>query len=204
MTFGCAGSSPVQGTINSFFKASSASSKKWLTNKDSELKLIYNVLIMMNKFLIFFFSLNILTQCQSQTITKMDDFKPRIQKSDSEWLEKLGPERFRILRQKGTEYPGSGEYDKNFKKGTYSCAGCGNKLFTSESKFDAHCGWPSFDKEIIPGAITEVRDFSAGMIRTEILCTQCGGHLGHVFNDGPTETKLRYCVNSLSMSFEEK
>ena len=86
----------------------------------------------MNKFLIFFFSLNILTQCQSQTITKMDDFKPRIQKSDSEWLEKLGPERFRILRQKGTEYPGSGEYDKNFKKGTYSCAGCGNKLFTSE------------------------------------------------------------------------
>ena len=159
---------------------------------------------MMNKFLFFFFSLNILTQCQSQTITKMDDFKPRIQKSDSEWLEKLGPQRFRILRQKGTEYPGSGEYDKNFKKGTYSCAGCGNKLFTSESKFDAHCGWPSFDKEIIPGAITEIRDFSAGMIRTEILCTQCGGHLGHVFDDGPTETKLRYCVNSLSMSFEER
>ncbi len=158
----------------------------------------------MNKFLIFFFSLNILTQCQSQTITKMDDFKPPIQKSDSEWLEKLGSERFRILRKKGTEYPGSGEYDKNFKKGTYSCAGCGSKLFTSESKFDAHCGWPSFDKEIIPGAITEIRDFSAGMIRTEILCTQCGGHLGHVFNDGPTETKLRYCVNSLSMSFEEK
>ena len=142
----------------------------------------------MNKFLIFFFSLNILTQCQSQTITKMDNFKPPIQKSDSEWLEKLGPERFRILR----------------KKGTYSCAGCGSKLFTSESKFDAHCGWPSFDKEIIPGAITEIRDFSAGMIRTEILCAQCGGHLGHVFNDGPTETKLRYCVNSLSMSFEAK
>lgn len=155
---------------------------------------------MMNKFLIFFFSLNILTQCQSQTINKMDDFKPRIQKSDSEWLEKLGPERFRILRQKGTEYPGSGEYDKNFKKGTYSCAGCGNKLFTSESKFDAHCGWPSFDKEINDKLVYDV-DYKLGYPRTEIKCKKCGGHLGHVFNDGPRPTGLRYCINSASLDF---
>ena len=155
----------------------------------------------MKKFLIFLFSLSILTQCQSQTITKMDDFKPRIQKSDSEWLEKLGPERFRILRQKGTEYPGSGEYDKNFKKGTYSCAGCGNKLFTSESKFDAHCGWPSFDDEI-KGAVKRITD--ADGRRTEILCNDCGGHLGHVFNDGPKETTgIRHCVNSVALVFKK-
>ncbi len=144
------------------------------------------------------------SQCQSQTITSMSDFKPEISKNETQWKQELGPERFRILRQKGTEYPGTGEYDKHFETGTYSCAGCGSNLFTSNSKFDAHCGWPSFDKEIIDGAITEIRDFSAGMIRTEILCSKCGGHLGHVFNDGPTETKLRYCVNSLSMTFKKE
>ncbi len=145
-----------------------------------------------------------LSQCQSQTTTSMSDFKPEISKNESQWKQDLSPERFRILRQRGTEYPGTGEYDQHFEIGTYSCAGCGSELFTSDSKFDAHCGWPSFDKEIIKGSITEIRDFSAGMVRTEILCTKCGGHLGHVFNDGPTETKLRYCVNSLSMSFERK
>ena len=144
------------------------------------------------------------SQFQSQTVTSMSDFKPEISKNETQWKQELGPERFRILRQKGTEYPGTGEYDKHFETGTYSCAGCGSDLFTSNSKFDAHCGWPSFDKEIIDGAITEIRDFSAGMIRTEILCSKCGGHLGHVFNDGPTETKLRYCVNSLSMTFEKE
>ncbi|MDG1253290.1 MAG: peptide-methionine (R)-S-oxide reductase MsrB [Schleiferiaceae bacterium] len=124
-------------------------------------------------------------------------------KSDSEWLAQLGPERYRILRQKGTEYPRSGVYDQHFEEGTYHCAGCGTTLFTSDSKFDAHCGWPSFDQAVNSEVVSESRDVSVGMIRTEILCRTCGGHLGHVFDDGPTETGLRYCVNSLSLTFEQ-
>jgi peptide-methionine (R)-S-oxide reductase len=92
----------------------------------------------------------------------------------------------------------------HFQKGVYSCGGCGAPLFESSSKFDGHCGWPSFDREIEEGKILERKDLSHGMVRTEILCAQCGGHLGHVFDDGPTETGLRYCVNSLSINFEEK
>ena len=91
----------------------------------------------------------------------------------------------------------------HFEKGVYTCGACGEPLFTSESKFDGHCGWPSFDKEIKEGKILEKTDTSHGMVRTEILCANCGSHLGHVFDDGPTETGLRYCVNSLSLEFEE-
>ncbi|CAI8302561.1 MAG: Peptide methionine sulfoxide reductase MsrB [Owenweeksia sp. TMED14] len=153
---------------------------------------------------IIFWSLLFLSsvQCQSQTISKMSDFIPEVVKEESQWLDELGSEKFRILREKGTEYPHTGKYNKHFKEGTYSCSGCGAELFKSSSKFDAHCGWPSFDKEVKEGAITEIRDISGGMVRTEILCTKCGGHLGHVFEDGPTETNLRYCVNSLSLSFD--
>ena len=123
-------------------------------------------------------------------------------KPEVNWKEELTDEQYRILRKKGTEMPHSGTYNLHFEKGTYCCAGCNEPLFESSTKFDAHCGWPSFDKEVREGAITEIRDVSGGMVRTEILCTKCGGHLGHVFDDGPTETKLRYCVNSLSLSFD--
>jgi peptide-methionine (R)-S-oxide reductase len=127
-----------------------------------------------------------------------------IQKTEAEWKAELGEERYRILRQAGTERPFSGTYNMHFQEGIYSCGGCGAPLFESSSKFDGHCGWPSFDREIEEGKILERKDMSHGMVRTEILCAQCGGHLGHVFDDGPTETGLRYCVNSLSINFQEK
>lgn len=128
--------------------------------------------------------------------------KYKINKTEDEWRNELSEEQFRILRQKGTERPHTGVYNLHFEKGTYVCAGCHQKLFESDSKFDAHCGWPSFDKSI-KGTVDYVLDKSHGMIRTEIVCSNCGGHLGHVFNDGPTETGTRYCVNSVSINFEK-
>ncbi|MBS7332227.1 MAG: peptide-methionine (R)-S-oxide reductase MsrB [Weeksellaceae bacterium] len=127
-----------------------------------------------------------------------------ITKTDEEWKELLTPNQYIVLRQAGTERPFTGEYNMHFENGIYVCAGCGEELFDSTSKFDSHCGWPSFDQEIESGKILEVRDESHGMIRTEILCGNCGGHLGHVFDDGPTETGLRYCVNSLSLDFKNE
>lgn len=124
-------------------------------------------------------------------------------KPEEQWKAELSPEQYRILRKKGTEYPHSGAYNMHFEEGTYVCAGCKEPLFDSSSKFNAHCGWPSFD-ESLPGKIVYERDHSHGMIRTEILCAACGGHLGHVFDDGPTKTGIRYCVNSLSLSFQNK
>ena len=125
-----------------------------------------------------------------------------VNKTEQEWKEQLGEERFTILRQKGTEYPHTGKYNLHYEKGTYVCGGCGEPLFKSDSKFNAHCGWPSFD-EAIPGKIEYKTDLSHGMKRVEILCANCGGHLGHVFDDGPTATGQRYCVNSLSIDFSE-
>lgn len=127
-----------------------------------------------------------------------------ITKTDEEWKELLTPNQYIVLRQAGTERPFTGEYNMHFENGIYVCAGCGEELFDSTSKFDSHCGWPSFDQEIESGKILEDRDESHGMIRTEILCGNCGGHLGHVFDDGPTETGLRYCVNSLSLDFKNE
>jgi len=127
----------------------------------------------------------------------------KIEKSEEEWRKELSEEEYRILRQKGTERPHTGRYNLHFEKGMYTCAGCGQKLFESDSKFDAHCGWPSFDKSI-KGTVEYVLDKTHGMIRTEIVCSNCGGHLGHVFNDGPTDTGTRYCVNSVSIDFEKE
>jgi peptide-methionine (R)-S-oxide reductase len=124
-------------------------------------------------------------------------------KTDDQWKTELGEERYRILRKKGTEYPHTGKYNLNFEKGTYSCGACGEKLFESNTKFDAHCGWPSFD-ESIPGKVEYISDVTLGMKRTEILCASCGSHLGHVFDDGPTKTGQRYCVNSLSVDFNKE
>jgi peptide-methionine (R)-S-oxide reductase len=122
-------------------------------------------------------------------------------KTDEQWRSELSAEEYRVLRKQGTEMPFSGQYNMHFENGSYHCRGCGTPLFRSDNKFDGHCGWPSFDAEIAKGIIEERKDYSHGMIRVEIVCSQCGGHLGHVFNDGPTETGLRYCVNSASLGF---
>ena len=115
-----------------------------------------------------------------------------IEKSEQEWKDQLGLERFRILRQKGTEFPNSGQYNMHFELGTYVCGGCAEPLFESDSKFNSHCGWPSFD-DSIPGKVEYIKDTTHGMIRTEIVCAKCKGHLGHIFDDGPTKTRQRYC-----------
>jgi methionine-R-sulfoxide reductase len=125
-----------------------------------------------------------------------------VNKSDAEWKQQLSKEQYYVLRQKGTEAAHSGKLLLNKEKGIYKCAACGNELFTDEMKFDSHCGWPSFDKEIAGGKIKTQEDNSLGMHRTEIICAKCGGHLGHLFDDGPTETGKRYCVNSLSLEFQ--
>jgi peptide-methionine (R)-S-oxide reductase len=125
-----------------------------------------------------------------------------VQKTDAEWREQLGPDRFEVLRHAATERPFSGSLLHVDEDGAFVCGGCGQMLFSSDSKFDSGCGWPSFDKAL-PGTVLEVEDKSLFMRRTEILCSRCGGHLGHVFDDGPTDTGLRYCVNSLSIDFDK-
>lgn len=129
--------------------------------------------------------------------------KYKIDKTEEQWKEELSPEQFDILRNKGTEYPNTGEYNLHFENGEYRCAGCGQTLFESDAKFESNCGWPSFD-EAIEGRVEYEKDTSHGMIRIEVLCANCGGHLGHVFNDGPTATGARYCINSASLDFNDK
>jgi methionine-R-sulfoxide reductase len=127
-----------------------------------------------------------------------------IKKTEQEWKQILTPEQFAIIRQKGTERPFTGKFLVHNDKGVYTCAACGNELFTSEQKFDSHCGWPSFYDEIKGGKIKTVVDKTHGMVRTEIMCAKCDGHLGHVFDDGPNPTGLRYCVNSVSLGFKKE
>ena len=126
-----------------------------------------------------------------------------INKTDEEWKKELSSDQYHVLREKGTEAPFSGKFNMHKDNGVYVCGACGAELFTSEMKFDSGCGWPSFDKEIAGGKIIQKKDSSFGMIRTEILCANCGSHLGHIFDDGPTETGRRYCVNSLSLDFKK-
>lgn len=125
-------------------------------------------------------------------------------KTDAEWKKQLSPDAYTVLRKGGTERAYTGALWDNHETGTYYCAGCGNELFSSAHKFESGTGWPSFYQPITKGKVLDEADHSYGMTRTEVLCARCGGHLGHVFDDGPNPTGLRYCINSVSLTFKKK
>jgi peptide-methionine (R)-S-oxide reductase len=158
---------------------------------------------MKNSFLILvaFIFISCTTNAQEKNKTEQSSNIENMKKTDAEWKEILTPEQYYILREKGTDRPGNGGYTKHFEKGTYVCAACETQLFESNSKYESHCGWPSFD-DAIDGTVEFTKDSTLGMIRTEITCKACDGHLGHIFNDGPRETTgQRYCVNTTSIKF---
>lgn len=128
----------------------------------------------------------------------------KLPKTEEEWKKKLTPEQYRILREKGTEMAGTGTYEKHKKKGRYVCAGCGAPLFESKHKYDSGSGWPSFDRPVREENVKKAKDFKLILPRTEVMCSKCGGHLGHVFNDGPKTTGKRYCINSGALDFKEE
>ena len=132
-----------------------------------------------------------------------DSIQAPFQLGDDEWQARLTPEQYQVLRHAATERPFTGEFLNLDAQGTYTCAGCGAELFSSSSKFDSHCGWPSFYDQLDQANVVTRPDHSHGMNRTEVLCKNCGGHLGHVFEDGPKPTGLRYCINSLALGFEQ-
>lgn len=142
--------------------------------------------------------INFISYSQEKTIKKMSK---KIIKTEQEWKQELTPQQYFVLREKGTDRPSEGGLTSHFEKGTYHCSACNSQLFESNSKFESHCGWPSFD-DSIKGSVLFVPDNTHGMIRTEIICASCNGHLGHIFDDGPKETTgQRYCVNTTSIKF---
>jgi peptide-methionine (R)-S-oxide reductase len=158
-------------------------------------------MIKMKKLLLFLTLLTLFSfNSYSQEKNKKVMIK-KVSKTDEEWKKTLTSQQYFVLREKGTDAPSKGGYTAHFEKGTYQCAACGLQLFKSNSKFESHCGWPSFDNAI-KGTVNYVLDKSHSMIRTEIICASCNSHLGHIFNDGPKETTgKRYCVNTTSIKF---
>ncbi|MDT4898945.1 MAG: peptide-methionine (R)-S-oxide reductase [Acidobacteriota bacterium] len=129
--------------------------------------------------------------------------KRKVIKTEDEWRQQLTPEQYRIARQKGTERPFTGKYHDSKESGVYKCAACGNELFSSDAKFDSGCGWPSFTAPTSEDNVRTEVDASHGMVRTEVLCASCEAHLGHVFDDGPRPTNLRYCINSVVLDLDK-
>ena len=150
---------------------------------------------------VYVFSCQYLQNKNEISSNKKQNISNKMKKTEAEWKSSLTDQEYRILREKGTERAFTGKYDGHFEEGVYNCAGCGTQLFESETKYRSGCGWPAF-YDSIPGAIEEHEDNTLGMRRIEITCSKCDGHLGHVFNDGPKPTGLRYCVNSVSMDFQ--
>lgn len=158
----------------------------------------------MKNYILLMVSIFTFLSCQGQQKKEVvkKETTTKIQKTDAEWKKELTPEQYEVLRKKGTERAFTGKYYNHFEKGKYVCAACGNVLFNSDAKFDSDCGWPSFD-QAIKGSVIYKEDTSFGMTRTEVMCAKCGGHLGHVFDDGPKETTgKRFCTNSVSIKFE--
>ena len=159
-------------------------------------------------FILFFFITPFIQFAQNKNETdpnmKGKYMDGSIKKTDKEWKEILTPDEYNVLREKGTERPFTGKYWNTFEKGVYKCSACGQVLFDSKTKFDAGCGWPSFSDVINNKNIVTKNDFSHGMHRIEVMCAKCGGHLGHVFDDGPQPTGQRYCINSISLKFEKE
>jgi methionine-R-sulfoxide reductase len=160
--------------------------------------------IIMGLTFLFISSISLIACGQNKSADKTSDKKTSnfsVIKTNEDWKKELSIEQYKVLREKETERPYTGKLLYNKDKGVYKCAGCGNELFTDEMKFDSHCGWPSFDNEIKKGVIKEIVDNTLGMRRIEITCGKCGGHLGHVFDDGPQPTGKRYCMNSTALYF---
>jgi peptide-methionine (R)-S-oxide reductase len=167
--------------------------------------------MMMNatfRYLLFLLALVSMAACGQQQVSPAlknnDTMEYEVKKSDTEWKQLLTPMQYSVLREKSTERPYTGIYDKFNEYGTYYCAACGAELFDSKTKFDAGCGWPSFYDPAKPHNVKEITDSSHGMVRTEVVCSKCGGHLGHVFDDGPEPTGKRYCINSAALVFKRK